>query len=1143
VTQAHDQLIPPFNPWASYLVEASAGSGKTWQLSRRFLALVIAGADPTTILTVTFTRKAAAEMRERIIRDAVRLGEGHPEFVGFVDSIREWQKIFCPEPSRILTSAEASQLILGQTQALKITTIDALFIQWTQQFPLETALAAEGPNNEVIRLQSPWQLLSTLESERLEQQAWQQVLAQSFKNDQHRDIMKAISLNAPNGSIKQLSRAIEPITQSDTFLWSVSLATQQNPARFYDCPEEVPGDAEFIEQHMDLFQDVINLVTNEDKRRRGMESLARRDFAGLIANQIVTSKKDALSGTTFRAAKARENVSFQQLSVALQAWDGDARLAQLNLTARLLWGLYQARTVELHRLKAEAAVGSFSDAVKGVSLLATDDKAIGARVMAWGRVRHLMLDEFQDTSQLQWMIFERIARDLLSGTTASSPGSSVFIVGDKKQSIYRFREADPKTMDMAKRALTPFGLRPTHMSESYRSSSLVLDFVNAVFSDLSLMEEFPEHRPAPVLGLKNPDRLHYGSMTIYPEAFDPNDETAVSRSYECQAAQIANHIKMATSGALGLKVFDEKRNSWRSPIYSDFVILYPKKTHAHLIEDALRAASIPCQKEERHGFFERPEIVDLRALVTWLAWPADTVALCTLLRSPVCQLTDADLQGMLAAGADQLMSQLELSHPKVHSFLHSLRRRQSEESLVATIGYLLTDCHLASRYEKAFGPIEGPLAYANILKWFDMVRAQASDAAIDAQSWILAMDDASEEDETGNAALAANAVSLMTIHKSKGLEFPCVVVCDLSSDWHRPETGWLRDTRPGREGLWYIGTAATRPKHSPLFNERLNQSEIESREEKARLLYVALTRASTHLILTGARTKGPETDSFYHRLSEAASKLVDVSTQKLDHDGLLYLRGQPGFDDQTMTLESPQENLEIPTPVSETYRPPLLILTPSRSLAAAVDGTSLDVAATHEDQHGLTVDGQALSSEVGNAYGTLVHKLIENHILREHWSDQRYIRLLAQAIINAKSDELLTLLKTAKEEAHQVLVSQPWLQFLKTACHVYSELPITAIDGHHLINAKVDLILRHEDQSLSVIDFKTIPIKRRDGLAAPIHDQDLKALSVQLGYVEQVKRYCELASKAMGATSVHGFVLFTKLQRFVPVCDVLQPEI
>lgn len=1114
---------PPYNPWASYLVEASAGSGKTWQLSRRFLALVVAGADPSSILTVTFTRKAAAEMRERIIHDAVRLGEFDKEFSGFIEQVETWQRRSNARPTKIRDAAETAKLILEKTQTLKITTIDALFMQWVQQFPLETAISAED-GDSVTSLHSPWQLLSNLELQRLEQRAWTNVLSMAGDDKENRELMQSLSLHAPNGSIKQLSRAIAPIMHCDTFLWSVSLATGEDPARYHSVPAAIPNDQEFLMAHESLLKDCINLVTNADKRAKALGALATRDFEALIQCQIINSKKDSLSGTTFRSATAKDHPSYQALSEVLLAWDKDAKLSQLNHTAKLLWSLFHARARVVHRLKANESVGTFADAVKGVSLMATEASAIGARAMAWGNIRHLMLDEFQDTSKLQWMIFERLARELLSGSPEDvSPPASVFIVGDKKQSIYRFREADPSMMEAAKSSLSPLGLNAIRMSESYRSSSAILDMVNAVFEDETMIPEFPEHRVAAAKLKSASSKSAYGTISVYAEAKSEDQQSSITDTFEIQAKQIADHILHATNGTLGIKVFDEEQKQWRNPRFSDFVVLYPKKTHAHLIEDALRAHAIPCQKEERHGFFERPEIVDMRAFVTWLTWPADTIALCTILRSPLCQLSDRDLQELLLDGADLLMPRLKAAHPDLYKLLAEMRSAHERDNMSKIIGHLLTDYQIADRYEQEFGTIEGPLARANILKWFDMIRSRSADDALDAQSWTLAMDEASEEDETGNASLAANAVSLMTIHKSKGLEFPCVVVSDLASDWHRAETGWLRDSRPGREGLWYIGPSNARPRGSQDFNDLLAINEQESRDEKARLLYVALTRASTHLVLTGASPKKPVENSYHAKVAVAAATLSDVTKLVLPTGATMYSRGGPISDSAPINEISKRTDLPNRTqPKSSlTGRPSLLILTPSSGKLTKQTDDGEHAA------HDLLAQ-QTFSSEVGKAYGTIVHKLIENHVTKVTWSDRRLLRLVSPQLLrvqNISSDDFLAL---AKKDVSDLLESTLWQELTKNAAEILCEVPLAGIEGSNLLNAKADLIIIRKDQSMLVLDFKTIELASN-----ALEDSKLKALCQDLGYTEQVRQYCKLAAQAFKIARAEGAILFTKHKRLL----------
>lgn len=1128
--QAREQVsepLSPYNPWHSFLIEASAGSGKTWQLSRRFLALVVAGADPSSILTVTFTKKAAAEMRERIIRDAVKLGNLDPEFSDFVADIKRWvpaQQLgrqFVPR-----SPAEASRLILEKTQTLKITTIDALFVQWSQQFPIETAITLET-NDGPRSLESPWDLLSNLGLERLNHGAWQDVLALAADRDQNRELMTSISENAPNGSIKSLARAIDPLTHSNTFLWYVQLMTGGEPIRFFDVPDDIDTPESLIAGHEDLFRAVINLMSNKDKRASALACIATKNFAGLIQEKVIKADGYGLNGNTFRSASKNAEPQFLELEQLLGEWGGHRRLAELNRTARLIWSLFKAREQAAHVRKISDAKGTFADAAKGVSLMASSDQAAGGRAMAWASVRHLMLDEFQDTSLLQWLIFHKLARELLAGESfalTSGPEPSVFIVGDKKQSIYRFREAAPEVMDMARQQLEPFGLRAQTMSESFRSSSLVLDLVNHVFNDQDLMADFPPHQPAQAAMTRNRVKSQYGTITLYPEATEsetPSGETISEVINE--ARQVAQHIRDSVDGKLAMLVYDEHLKLWRRPEYRDFVVLYPRSTNSDLFEDEMRALAIPSRKEERKGFFARPEISDLQALVTWLSWPADSVALCTLLRSPIFGLSDRDLQDLLAVGsAGDLLPQLKEHQPTIYQRLTELRKTHDKEDMSKTIGHLINNEALADRYLKAFGPIEGPLARANILKWFDLVRDGSSDEALSAHSFSLALDEASEEDEIGNAALASNAVTLMTIHKSKGLEFPCVILTGTASDWHKTDSGWVKDTRPGHEGIYYIGTKDSRPRHNKSVDILLQQSEEASRREKARLLYVALTRATNHIVITGAQTKQID-QSFFPLITSAARQLINIEESKLTSGATMFLRGTPVdvnlLKSAPTELPSADHLQETPRPLG---RPALKILTPSKRSHTQTERSEVDAP--------LRLAEQDLTPTLGSTYGTLVHKLIENHLEGIPSSPQRLKRLMLENSDTPLDESTMgDLLAAATAETNLLFSSTVWENLLASATKIHCEVPMAMIDGEDLLNAKADLLIEENNGSLTIVDFKTIKIP---DIAQKNPDDQLR-ICHQLGYAQQVQDYCQLVRRAFGNDRVKGYVLLTSIPHLI----------
>lgn len=1105
--------LSPYNPWASYLVEASAGSGKTWQLSRRFLALVVAGADPSSILTVTFTRKAAAEMRERIVKDAIKLGRGSKEFLGFIDQVKSWR----PQGlnTALRSPEQASRAILEKTQTLKITTIDSLFLQWCRRYPLETSI---NVNDQV--LESPWKLLSTLEHNRLYAKAWAQVLSSAEDDAENIRLMRSLVANAPGEKIRSLLTAISPLTESETFAWLIKLTTGQHGLKLFDLPTEPQDPKSFLAENEALFLSVIALASNAEKREAAASAVRNHDLAGLASCAVLTANLEALNGNTFATAKKTSNPEFLALSQKLQFWTDQHKVAGLNRTSQLLWTLFEARANASHKLKVDDRSATFSDAVKGVSLLACDENLSGARAMAWSPIRHLMLDEFQDTSRLQWMIFEQLSRELLSGQSRDAdlgPNPSVFIVGDKKQSIYRFREADPEVLDIAKANLQKFGLIPCNMSQSYRSSNFILNFVNNVFIDGNNIPHFPTHSSAKNAG--------YGSVAIYKILENkPDEEKSAEKTplVEREAKIIAQHVKACLTGEIDSKVYDSELKNWRAPQPKDFVILYAKSTNSHVYEDALREQGIASLRLEQKGYYERPEIQDLLALVQWLAWPADTAALSTVLKSPVCGLSDECLQIILSGGSKLIWKNLKTNAPKAFELLDDLASTHHHESMSAVIGKLLTKYKIADLYFLSFGQVEGPLAKANVLKWFDLVCAGSATAATSADSLSKSLEDLSEADETGNASLTNNAVTLMTIHKSKGLEFPCVILAGSSDDWHRDDHGWIKDARPGQEGFWYIGNSTQRPKSFRQLEEILAYNEGESRSEKARLLYVALTRASNHIVITGAIKDDPF--AFFALLEKAALELQGVEKKTLTSaDTLTTIFTNSKLD---VILHEPEEVLEKTEVIqlelkSKRKYPPLNILTPSaQSPGHRLEGHESPVPEEVEP----VKNSNRIPVELSATFGSLVHKCLELKIKKQNWSLSRmksFISGVAQKAIS--ESEMERLIGLATSDISILLESDAWKTIIADAQAIHCELPMAEIQGENLVNAISDMVVIRNDGSIRVIDFKTSTVDPKHALA----------FCKSKGYENQVNAYKQIIKNAFKDVPVTGHILFTN-----PVCLV-----
>jgi ATP-dependent exoDNAse (exonuclease V) beta subunit len=568
-----------------------------------------------------------------------------------------------------------------------------------------------------------------------------------------------------------------------------------------------------------------------------------------------------------------------------------------------------------------------------------------------------------------------------------------------------------------------------------------------------------------------------------------------------EAKDVADHILQCVHGTRDMKVLDHSTQTWRRPRYADFAILYPNATHAHIFEDALRATSIPCVRAETKGFFTRPEIQDLGSLVTWLTWPADTVALCSVLRSPICGIADKELQDILKVKDSDIVHQLSKTHPKIFQLLKMLQRSHHMKSMSEIIGFLITEHQITTNYLRAFGPVEGPLAAANIMKWFDLVRDSSSEEALATHSWNRSLDDASEEDETGNAYIASNAVSMMTIHKSKGLEFPCVIVTGTGKDWHRPESQWIKDSRPRHEGIWYIGSKSTRPESSQQMRDLIESSEAESRAEKERLLYVALTRASHHLVLTGSKTKDDR--SWMDTIIPAAQSLSNAMSY--------------AETDRFISLSRPLIELPRPSKLEKTS----IDHTPSipRSLGLP---PALILNASHQAHSGEKTSAIHINPRVpaslGLAYGTLVHKVLELSITNTSWSERRLHDLFRNEVPSNVSDsDCITYLNLAKQDVNQLLSSHVWASLIDSAAQFYCELPMASLHENNLIQCKPDLVICRKNGSWAIVDFKTIPLVETPS----------KKVCQDLGYVDQIQTYAQTLGKIIHQAHVDSYILFT----------------
>ncbi len=484
-------------------------------------------------------------------------------------------------------------------------------------------------------------------------------------------------------------------------------------------------------------------------------------------------------------------------------------------------------------------------------------------------IDHLMVDEFQDTNPLQYKLLQLLVPDLQAD---GDRGPILFVVGDDKQSIYGFRDADVRLFRevelAAHRANQRMGVSDTSISlqRSYRMAPRLATSINTVCSHL-FVEESEYDVPYTQLdsGRADHPRHRIGTMRLLhlcvPEA-DNGDAEGEETSDEL--TWVVRHVVAMLNGTDDI-VIEQRINGeslFVKPEPRHIGILVRKRDTVTHLARMMQTLGIPVQVHGGRAFFSRPEVTDVRNLLRVLSSQRDTLALTALLRSPLFRLTDDDLLEVASHGTDQkiswkafaaaAMAHANTSIAAAWSVMQEFLQRVHTMPLDAFVLHALDRC-------KWFGTLRSDIrrnqAIDNVYKLLDLIHeAQQTDGAtlLDVIRAISIPEGPDNEAEV--AAPHGNAVQIMTLHAAKGLEFPIVVLCGISS---KPPA----DSAAFSEGLGptyslpdqrFELSQPTKPTKVGTSGRHLLNKLVEKfrqRAETRRLLYVALTRAQDHVFV------------------------------------------------------------------------------------------------------------------------------------------------------------------------------------------------------------------------------------------------------------------------------------------------------
>lgn len=1032
-------------------ITAGAGTGKTTTLTRRYLELLRSDPDvmPTDVVTITFTRKAAAELETRV-REAVyaelaaadapaererwrtvldEISEGYTHTIhAFCARLLRENAIQAPVPMGfdVLDETDAADL----QREVAVDFIDA------NSEDADVALLSQlfGSHGRLV------DVLSGLLDDRPDSEAWLEAWRERDPEDYVDYLWEQVC--ALDGET-----AVEFF---DTDAVRDALATAR---RFDDELLGIDAEGAAVLRDIAAVTDHLDTATGPRASQRACRALYDRletSSGGLYASAShhLVGTKATWDGETdaYSDCKAALDTLLDQLSgieAAIRTTPGDRERNSAHYVLAL------ARVFE-RVLDAYEAEKESRGALDFPDLIATTVKFLRENPAARATIRNefsaLMVDEFQDTDGRQWDLIALLS-DLADGGVETD---NVFLVGDKKQSIYGFRGADVTTFDTAKAALRAENERlgrnsipggeqetPTDMalSGNFRTLETPLSFLNELFETVFGSETAAAYEADPQALSFERDRIEdvdalAGSVEYLAVPDDEASAAVLLGDDHPVTAAAAEHTIAAEAEALGNRlstlladppqVYDEDEDEAREAAPEDVAILLRRRTHLDRYQRALDEQGIPYTVVSGVGFYDAPEVQTLTNLLRVLADPDDAVSLYGVLRSPLFGFTD-DRLAPLAAGDEPLWDALQSTSDGQLADAADLLQRwrelsgcvRSDEAEVLPWNRVLTRVFDDTGYLVSVGADEnGSQAVANVEKFRDEIREWSEQGTRTAASLLRRIDRQAELDpREGEAEVpdGTDGVRIMTIHAAKGLEFPIVAVPDLGSDLNFgrsvDEYGHVRLVTEHDDEPFL---AASGPSAADAFDVQKTTAhdyadEValpRERAEAKRLLYVACTRTRDHLLLCGTHEFDTGGESLtlgdVNEPSEASAWRDWLQPALLDRPGVLSDLAAEGealahLADTAYTVRLPGagERWEGEADATADDYPRVEIPDPpARERTRRVTATQLAEAATPDDP--ADRDGATATDESAlprSEFGTIVHRVLEFDAPRAEWPE------------------------------------------------------------------------------------------------------------------------------------------------------------
>ena len=1055
---ASQRQVEASDPANSTWVSANAGSGKTRVLTDRVARLLLARVDPQNILCLTYTKAAASEMQNRLFR---RLGSwAMLDDAALRADLRELGVEDDIPAARLRNARTLFARAIETPGGLKIQTIHSFCAGLLRRFPLEAGISPQFTEMEdrasaLLRAEVVEQIAMGPEAGVVDQ------LARHFTEADFDRFLKEIA--AKRGLFDALPDDVELRRTFDLAAGLTAEVLLQSVL-----PE---GTSDLIGRLRAL---CLTGSSNDMKEARKLAGFTTDDTPGwadlIILEDVFLTGEGAkipfsakLGTFPTKATRQKALTLMDQVEPLMEAVEL-ARADRIKLMAldrtRALHGFAGVFIRAYEQRKLMRGMLDFDDLIRKARALLTDPL-----VAQWvlfrldGGIDHILVDEAQDTSPDQWAVIERLAQEIATGQGAQPDRKrTIFVVGDKKQSIYSFQGADPEGFDRmrehfdAKLKQAGDKIHPLQLEYSFRSAEAILRVVDLTFAG-PLMTGVEGAFPHRAFKANMPGRVDLWPPVAVIKAedegrvwTDPLDQVSAQHHDVRLARRIATAIRdMVDSGSIPVEIGKTGAFEQRSITEGDILILVPRRSGVFPeIIRACKALDLKVAGADRLRVGAELAVRDIAALLRFLALPEDDYSLAAALKSPLFGWTEQMLYTLAQGRPEKTYLWAALrgaDHPATLAVLDDLRNQADFLRPYDLINRLLT----RHGGRKALLARLGPEAEDGI----DALLTQAmayERSAVPGLTGFLEWIETDDLEVKRQAESKADRIRVMTVHGAKGLESPIVILPDTAKRkidvkaaiydvdgqpvW-APQVGQMPSTlRTAREELI---AAQTR--------------------ERQRLLYVAMTRAETWLIVCGAGDMSEARESWYDMVAQGMQQAGAV---RHDFAGEAGWRVE-GLDWTKLPVQSAVPAVQLDTSTPEF---PVIGALPAKMDTVSPSGLG--------GEKVLAGEIFGADSEDAKARGSLIHRLLEHlpqtpPALRE---------TLANAIVAGSVEgvpdpaALMADVLVMIDAAHLAPVF---------AANALAEVEVTATIPafpNHRFHGAIDRLLI-SDTTITAIDFKT----------------------------------------------------------------------